>query len=64
MDEWLADGVPEIVVHAEDLQQYLTDRDKGLAGDVPFEVEVRRRRKDGSYRWFVSRFNPMRDCVP
>ncbi len=61
MDEWLADGVPERVVHAEDLQQYLSERNKGLAGDAPFEVEVRRRRQDGSYRWFVSRFNPMRD---
>ena len=61
MDEWLADGVPERIVHPEDVQQYLTERNKGLAGDAPFEVEVRRRRKDGSYRWFVSRFNPMPD---
>jgi PAS domain S-box-containing protein len=61
MDEWLADGVPERIVHPEDVQQYLTERNKGLAGEAPFELEVRRRRKDGSYRWFVSRFNPMPD---
>jgi formate hydrogenlyase transcriptional activator len=30
-------------------------------GEAPFETEVRRKRKDGAYRWFVSRFNPMRD---
>jgi len=61
MDDWLGNGVPERVVHAEDIDRYLTERNKGLAGEAPFEVEVRRRRKDGTYRWFVSRFNPMRD---
>jgi formate hydrogenlyase transcriptional activator len=61
MDEWLADGVPERIVHPEDVQQYLTQRNQGLAGEAPFELEVRRRRKDGTYRWFVSRFNPMPD---
>jgi formate hydrogenlyase transcriptional activator len=39
----------------------LTQRNQGLAGEAPFELEVRRRRKDGTYRWFVSRFNPMPD---
>jgi PAS domain S-box-containing protein len=61
MDEWLADGVPERIVHPEDIDRYLADRNQGLAGAFPFELDVRRRRKDGSYRWFVSRFNPMHD---
>jgi PAS domain S-box-containing protein len=61
MDDWLADGVPQRIVHPEDIDRYLMDRNQGLAGAVPFELDVRRRRKDGSYRWFVSRFNPMHD---
>jgi PAS domain S-box-containing protein len=61
MEEWLADGVPQRIVHPEDIDRYLSDRNQGLAGAVPFEVEVRRLRKDGTYRWFVSRFNPMHD---
>lgn len=61
MDEWLADGVPEQIVHPEDIDRYLTERNKGLAGTSPFELDVRRRRKDNTYRWFVSRFNPMHD---
>ena len=61
MDAWLADGVPQRIVHPDDIDRYLTDRNKGLAGALPFELEVRRRRKDGTYRWFVSRFNPMHD---
>ncbi len=48
MEEWLRDGVPQRIVHPEDIDRYLTDRNKGLAGAVPFEVEVRRLRKDGS----------------
>src|SRR5580704_6898553 len=61
MDDWLGNGVPERIVHADDLDRYLSERNQGLAGEAPFEVEVRRRRKDGTYRWFVSRFNPMHD---
>src|SRR5579859_3081798 len=61
MDEWLGNGVPERIVHPEDIEHYLAARNQGLAGAAPFEVEVRRRRKDGTYRWFVSRFNPMHD---
>src|SRR6202041_117024 len=32
-----------------------------LQGGLPFEHEVRLRRKDGQYRWFHFRFNPMSD---
>jgi formate hydrogenlyase transcriptional activator len=61
LEEWLAEGVPNKVVHPEDLERYLNARQKGLAGSVPFEMDVRRRRKDGQYRWFLCRFNPMQD---
>ena len=61
MDDWLGNGVPERIVHSEDIEHYLAARNQGLAGAAPFEVEVRRRRNDGTYRWFVSRFNPMHD---
>jgi formate hydrogenlyase transcriptional activator len=61
LEEWMAEGVPNRVVHSEDLERYLNARRKGLAGSVPFEMDVRRRRKDGQYRWFLCRFNPMQD---
>jgi formate hydrogenlyase transcriptional activator len=61
LEQWLAEGVPNRVVHPEDLERYLNERQKGLAGSVPFEMEVRRRRKDGQYHWFLCRFNPMQD---
>jgi len=32
-----------------------------LSGEVPFELELRARRHDGKYRWFLIRYNPFRD---
>jgi formate hydrogenlyase transcriptional activator len=61
LEEWMAEGVPEKVVHPEDLERYLAARQKGLSGSMPFETEIRRRRKDGQFRWFLCRFNPMQD---
>jgi formate hydrogenlyase transcriptional activator len=61
LEEWLAEGVPEKVVHPDDLERYLIARQAGLSGSSPFEVEVRRLRKDGQHHWFLCRFNPMQD---
>jgi PAS domain S-box-containing protein len=61
LEEWLAEGVPEKVVHPDDLDRYLIARQVGLSGSTPFEVEVRRLRKDGQHHWFLCRFNPMQD---
>jgi PAS domain S-box-containing protein len=61
LEAWMAQGVPEKVVHPEDLERYLGTRQKGLSGSAAFEVEVRRLGKDGQYRWFLCRFNPMQD---
>jgi PAS domain S-box-containing protein len=48
-------------VHRQDAERVLSDiPNKFLAGS-PFEFEVRLRRKDGQYRWFHFRVNPMRD---
>src|ERR1700686_400927 len=37
------------------------ERQKGLARGVPFEREGRIRRHDGQFRWFLVRYNPLRD---
>jgi formate hydrogenlyase transcriptional activator len=36
-------------------------RNEALARGVPFENEQRALRKDGKYRWFLVRYNPLRD---
>src|SRR6266481_1614117 len=36
-------------------------RNETLARGKPFEVEKRELGKDGKYRWFLVRYNPLRD---
>jgi PAS domain S-box-containing protein len=48
-------------IHPEDRVRILDKWRRALASREPFEGEVRLRRHDGVYRWFVTRANPMRD---
>jgi formate hydrogenlyase transcriptional activator len=47
--------------HPEDIERLLDARRAALPRGLPFEIEVRLRRKDGEYRWFLIRYNPFRD---
>jgi formate hydrogenlyase transcriptional activator len=46
-------------VHPDDLERARTERRCGFARGVPFEIEQRMRGKDGRYRWFLFRYNPL-----
>ena len=35
--------------------------DSARSGGSAFELELRLRKRDGTYRWFLNRFNPLRD---
>jgi hypothetical protein len=47
--------------HPDDLERVRDKRQKALEHGAPFELELRARRKDGQYRWFLFRYNPLRD---
>jgi formate hydrogenlyase transcriptional activator len=47
--------------HPEDIEKYRTTRQQALAHGVPFELEQRILGKNGSYRWFLFRYNGLRD---
>jgi PAS domain S-box-containing protein len=47
--------------HPEDLVRTRKSRQESLMRPVPFENEQRRRCKDGTYRWFLNRYNPVLD---
>src|ERR1700704_2969029 len=46
-------------LHPDDLERTRNERRCGLASGVPFEIEKRMRGKDGRYRWFLFRYNPL-----
>src|ERR1700676_2461216 len=48
-------------LHPDDLERARSERRSGLASGVPFEIEKRMRGKDGRYRWFLFRYNPLLD---
>jgi len=64
--EWRADEVPFKVFHPDDRERLMGElKDKFLSGS-PHETEARLLRHDGKHRWFLFRFNPLRDpqgCV-
>jgi PAS domain S-box-containing protein len=49
------------IFHPDDLERLRDERKSALAEGLPFEVEQRARRKDGTYRWFLIRYNPFRN---
>jgi formate hydrogenlyase transcriptional activator len=61
LEQWTSQGFDSGVLHSEDRKGYVANLNSGFAGSAPFEAEARIIRKDGTYRWFLSRFNPMQD---
>jgi formate hydrogenlyase transcriptional activator len=60
-DEMAADASRDRVFHPEDVQRLREERQIALSGAAPFENEQRARGKDGKYRWFLIRYNPLLD---
>jgi PAS domain S-box-containing protein len=55
------EGGETIAVHPEDRDRIVRRRDASFASGEPFEDEMRIRRADGEYRWFLTRAVPLRD---
>jgi len=60
LEQWKDAGLQE-VLHPQDAEIVAKDLPGKLRGGAPFEYEVRVRRKDGQYRWFHYRLNPVAD---
>jgi formate hydrogenlyase transcriptional activator len=59
-EQWLGWGWRDIA-HPEDGERAVNKWRVALAGGEPLEVEVRYRRADGKYRWYLGRQVPLRD---
>lgn len=49
------------IVHPDDFDRCLRAWEKALREGTEYEIEVRNRRHDGAYRWFLTRATPTRD---
>jgi PAS domain S-box-containing protein len=60
LEEWRQRSFgPE--VHPDDFDRVKTLVDRSGANPAAYELEMRLRRGDGTYRWFLVRYNPLRD---
>jgi formate hydrogenlyase transcriptional activator len=60
LDEWRQRSAGSDA-HPDDLKRLSAYMARSRSAGSPFEMETRIRKDDGSYRWFLSRFNPVRD---
>ncbi len=49
------------ILHPDDVERLREERQGALARGKPFETEQRELGKDGNYRWFLVRHNPLHD---
>jgi PAS domain S-box-containing protein len=60
LDEW-RQGSHGAEIHPDDSALFNEHADRGLANGSAYELELRLRKGDGTYRWFLARYNPVRD---
>jgi formate hydrogenlyase transcriptional activator len=61
LDDVTATDFLRSVLHPDDVERVEGELKRSLSAEVPFELEERLRRHDGSYRWFLFRYSPFRD---
>ena len=61
LEEWQQRFDRAGIAHPDEWDRVNRHFDRGLTSGDAFELEMRLRKSDGSYRWFLARFNPLRD---
>ncbi len=61
LEEWRQTPERSAFVHPDDRARDRDYFDRALSTGSAYELELRLRKSDGSYRWFLARFNPVRD---
>jgi PAS domain S-box-containing protein len=60
LDEWLGRR-NRTEIHPDDREQLKTSSNQAAKRGLVYELEARIGKADGSYRWFLGRYNPVRD---
>jgi formate hydrogenlyase transcriptional activator len=61
LEEWRQTPDRGAFVHPDEWEQVTRHFDRALTSGAGFELELRLRKGDGRYRWFLARHNPVRD---
>ncbi|HXO06233.1 MAG TPA: sigma-54-dependent Fis family transcriptional regulator, partial [Candidatus Sulfotelmatobacter sp.] len=61
LEEWQRSARQNIGVHPDDSGRIEDFFDRAIARASADEMELRLRKRDGGYRWFLARFSPLRD---
>src|SRR6476660_239864 len=62
LEQWREPGrVQNELVHPEDREHFLHEREKRFLEGKPHEFEARLLRHDGAFRWFLFRLAPLKD---
>jgi PAS domain S-box-containing protein len=61
LEEWRQTFDRSEFIHPDDWERVNGHFDRALSSGASFESELRLRKGDGSYRWFLARCNPVRD---
>jgi PAS domain S-box-containing protein len=59
IDEFRSAEVVDSLFHPDDARKMRAARERGVSGNRRFEIEARLLGKDGIYRWFLCRYNPL-----
>ncbi|HEY2010823.1 MAG TPA: sigma 54-interacting transcriptional regulator [Rhizomicrobium sp.] len=59
LEEWLKGPTGHATIHPDDFERLQSRWDCASLDGSAFEMEVRVRRHDGIYRWFLARYNPV-----
>ena len=60
LDEWRQNGMGSDI-HPDEAERHRAQAERSLSMGLPYELELRIRSGDGGYRWFLARYNPVRD---
>jgi PAS domain S-box-containing protein len=61
LEEWQQRFDRAGIAHPDEWERVDRHFDRALTSGDAFELEMRLRKSDGRYRWFLGRFNPLRD---
>ena len=60
LEQWKSADLDRLL-HPQDAERLKREHPGKFLSGSPYEIEARLRRRDGQHRWFLFRFNPIRD---